>query len=150
MANRRKSSVRYRLTYFLSGFVLEHRLGLVLAAPLDVLLPGIASPVQPDVIFLASDNLPDLENAKNFEGVPDLVVEVLSKGTKRVDLDVKLKAYEQAGVPEYWIVDPQRRAVRLLHLESGTYRELGRFGTGEVVRSEVLSGLDLKVSDLFP
>ncbi len=64
-------------------------------------------PVQPDIVFLMNDNLPDVEEAKNFQGIPDLVVEVLSPGTRQMDLDVKLKAYEQAGVPEYWIVDPK-------------------------------------------
>ncbi len=143
--------VTTRLTYFLSGFVIEHRLGLVLTAPLDVLLPGIASPVQPDVVFMENDNLPDLEEAKNFEGVPNLVAEVLSQGTKRIDLDVKLKAYEQAGVSEYWIVDPQQRTVLLYHLGGRRrYQELGRFGVGEVVRSRVLTGFALKVADLFP
>lgn len=143
--------VTTRLTYFLSDFVIKHRLGLVLTAPLDVLLPGVANPVQPDVVFLASDNLPDLEEAKNFQGVPDLIVEVLSKGTHRIDLDVKLKAYEQAGVAEYWIVDPHHRSVLLYHLDGhGSYREFGRFGLTEMIRSQVLSGLALKVSDLFP
>jgi Uma2 family endonuclease len=52
----------------------------------------------PDIVFLKSDNVPDVEEAMNFQGVPDLLVEVLSPGTRRIDLEVKLKAYEQAGV----------------------------------------------------
>jgi Uma2 family endonuclease len=139
--------VTARLVQFLGAFVLEHRLGVVLAAPLDVLLPGVANPVQPDVLFLKTDNLPD-EAAKNFKGVPNLVIEVLSPGTRRVDLDVKLKAYEQAGVSEYWILDPERRTLVLYHLMGHSYQELGCFGNDEIVRSRVLAGFDLKVSAL--
>ncbi len=144
--------VASRLAHFLSVFVLERGLGAVLTAPLDVLLPGIASPVQPDIVFLANDNLPDVEEALNFQGVPDLLVEVLSPGNRRVDLEVKLKAYEQAGVPEYWIVNPKRRIILLYHLDATrhVYQELGRFGVDDVVRSVVLGGFELKVADLFP
>lgn len=140
-----------RLVHFLTVYALQSRRGAPLTAPVDVLLPGIASPVQPDVVFLGSENLPDLGAAKNFEGVPDLTVEVLSPGSRRLDLDVKLRAYEQAGVPEYWIIDPEQRTVVLNHLEDARgYRQWGPFRTGEVVRSVVLSGFELKVEDLFP
>ncbi len=141
-----------RLVHFLTVFALEQRCGAVLPAPIDVLLPGVANPVQPDVVFLTGDNLPDLEGEPSFQGVPDLVVEVLSPGTGRLDREVKLKAYEQAGVPEYWIVDPKRHTVLLYQLrgERHEYRELGRFGADAVVRSKVLEGFELRVADLFP
>jgi len=144
--------VASRLSQLMGLFALDRRLGVVLTAPLDVLLPGVASPVQPDVVFLKSENLPDLEEALNFEGVPDLVVEVLSPGNPSLDLDVKLRAYEEAGVAEYWIVDPKLRNVVLHRLGTGRsgYRRLGPFRSGEVVRSAVLSGFELKVEDLFP
>jgi Uma2 family endonuclease len=95
-----------RLVRLLSNFVIERRLGVVLAAPFDVLLPGVAQPVQPDVLFISSDKQP-AEDAANFEGAPDLIIEVLSKRTSRLDRTVKLDAYEKAGVSEYWLVDPQ-------------------------------------------
>ncbi len=140
-----------RLTYFLTVFGLEHQLGAVLPAPLDVLLPGVADPVQPDVVVLASDNLSDVEGAQYFKGIPELVIEVLSPRTRRLDLDVKLKAYEQAGVPEYWIVDPQQRTVLLFNQQGHRgFQELGRFGGDDVVRSRMLAGFELKVADLFP
>ncbi len=144
--------VATRLAHFLSVFVLERGLGAVLTAPLDVLLPGLASPVQPDIVFLTTGNLPDVEEAMNFQGIPDLLVEVLSPGTRRVDLEVKLKAYEQAGVPEYWVVDPKRRRVRLYELDATrhVYQEPGRFATDDVVRSVVLAGFELQVAALFP
>ena len=141
-----------RLAHFLSQFVLSRHLGMVLVAPLDVLLPGIAEPVQPDVLVLKNENLPDPAEAMNFQGVPDLVAEVLSPSSKRLDQKVKLRAYEEAGVPEYWIVDPKLQAVVVHRLDEsrGEYHQAERFETAEVVRSTVLEGFELRVSDLFP
>ena len=139
-----------RLSYFLTAFGFEQQLGAVLPAPVDILLPGVANPVQPDVVVLKSGNLPDLEEAKYFQGVPDFVAEVLSPATQRLDLDVKLEAYEQAGVPEYWVVDPKQRIVLRYQLGRRGYQGPDRFGADQVVLSRVLAGFELKVADLFP
>jgi Uma2 family endonuclease len=133
-------------------FVLAGGLGEVLMAPVDVLLPReIAAPVQPDLVFFRTGNEPGAQ-ALNFQGVPDLVVEVLSPGTRRVDLGVKLAAYLEAGVPEVWFADPQPRILSIHGLsENGkSYVELSRGGMGEVVASRVLYGLRLEVSEIFP
>jgi Uma2 family endonuclease len=144
--------VTTRLTELLSAFVRQRHLGVVLTAPVDVLLPSVASPVQPDILFLGRDNLPDFEQEQSFQGVPDLVVEVLSRSTQRIDREVKLKAYEEAKVKEYWIVDPKLRTVALYVLDDarGEYRESERFAADEIVRSTVLEAFTLKVSELFP
>jgi Uma2 family endonuclease len=138
---------------FYSGlrvFVLEDGLGVVLGAPFDILLPfGIATPVEPDVIFFRKGNEPHWED-KNFQGVPDLVAEVLSPGTRRRDQKIKLEAYRDAGVPEYWMLDPDARRVVVYALRAGVYTVLCRGGMGEEVWSSVLPGFRLKVDSLFP
>ena len=140
-----------RLAFFLSQFVVSRHLGTVLVAPLDVLLPGVAEPVQPDVLVLKNENLPDSVEALNFQGVPDFVAEVLSPSSKRLDRQVKLRAYEEAGVPEYWIVDPQLQVVVVHRLgKTGGYQKARRFEANEVACSTVFDGFALKVSDLFP
>jgi len=139
------------LSFQLGTFVRRNRLGTVLGAPFDVLLPfGVGSPVQPDIAFFRKGNEPRWED-KNFAGVPDLIVEVLSRRTRSRDRRIKLRAYQDAGVPEYWMVDPDARTVVVYILEKGTrYIELCRGGAGERVRSAVLSGFELMVADLFP
>ena len=139
----------YELAALLRNFVIRNGLGRVLGAPFDVRLPGIANPVQPDLLFLRTENLPRPGSAC-FEGVPDLVVEVLSPGTRKIDQQVKLDAYQRAGVPEYWLVDPVRRSAVVRRLEDGEYRVTGRYRHDEMVRSEVLDGFEFKVSSLFP
>lgn len=134
----------------LGGFVRRNRLGVVLGPPFDIKLPReIATPVQPDVIFFRTGNLPRDED-KSFSGIPDLVVEVLSPGTRRRDEGLKFKAYQAAGVPEYWLVDPGTQTVRVHLLEKGKgYAESGCFGMGEAVRSSALPDLKLEVAELF-
>ena len=88
----------------------------------------------------------------SFEGVPDLVVEVLSPGTRRLDRTVKLAAYRDAGVPEVWLCDPMPRRIQVLALsgEGKEYVQHGVFGPGESVTSTVLPGLKLEVERIFP
>lgn len=139
------------LAFQLSDFVRRNDLGLVLTAPMGVKLPrGIATPVQPDIMFFRKGNGPRWDLGY-YEGVPDLLVEILSPGTRRRDQTVKLQAYQEAGVPEYWLVDPDARTAVVYVLEKGKgYTELCRGGEGERVRSSVLPGFDLAVADLFP
>lgn len=140
----------YEFSFLLGSFVREGGLGRILTAPLDVNLPsGIATPVQPDIVFFRSANEPDWER-QSFDGIPDLVCEVLSPSTRSRDRRIKLQAYQDAGVPEYWMADPDRRTVMVYVLENGRYVELCRGGVGDRVRSAVLPGFELAVASLFP
>lgn len=133
---------------FLS-FAEDHEAGMVLDAPTDVLLPGLASPVQPDVIFVAKERL-DIVKDERVEGAPDIVVEVLSPGNWLLDRRDKFKIYAKAGVREYWIIDPKARTIELYVLRGGTYALIGQYGIGETVRSEVLAGFAVKVEAVCP
>jgi Uma2 family endonuclease len=139
-----------RLFRHLDRFVEEHGLGEILTAPFDVLLPrGIATPVEPDLMFFRRGNEPKAGSA-NFQGVPDLVVEVLSPGTRRRDTTIKLAAYRDAGVPEVWLADPQNRTLAVHGPgEGGSFAELARAGDGESIASRVLPGLEVAVRDVF-
>ncbi len=131
----------------LGSFVRERGLGKALTTP--VRLPfGIGSPVQPDLIVLRTGNAPDRE-VKSFEGVPDLVAEVLSRGTRRRDRTLKLEAYQDAGIPEYWLVDPDQRIVEVYVLKQGKYAQRVRGGEGWEVWSSLFPDFRLKVAELF-
>lgn len=144
--------VLWRLSQTFGRFVDENQLGIFLGAPFDVLLPdGIATPVQPDLVFLRTGNQPR-SGDKNFQGVPDLVIEVESPKTRKRDRTVKLDAYRDAGVPEYWRLEPRPRTVTVLALsEDGSrYVEIACYRAGETVRSTILPGLAIPVDTLFP
>lgn len=140
------------LCWLLTSFVRPRRLGVILVAPFDIRLPQqISDPVQPDVLFFKQGNEPRAGD-KSFSGVPDLVIEVLSPRTRRLDEQVKLAAYRDAGVPEVWFADPLVRTLLVLGLDEETrsYKKLAHGRLGETVGSGVLPGMKVKIDDVFP
>lgn len=134
----------------LGRFVEESQLGIVLTAPFDILLGTIATPVEPDFLFLRAGREPRAGDS-NYRGVPDLIVEVLSPSNRRYDRRIKFEVYEEVGVPEYWLVDPMERSVTIYVLDDeGRFAELDRGGEGDTVRSREIGGFSLQVADLFP
>jgi Uma2 family endonuclease len=129
--------------------VREQRLGIVIHAPFEVHLPGIARPVQPDVLYIAAERAPGA-GAEDFTGAPDLIVEVISPSTARTDRVVKFSAYERAGVREYWLADPTTRSVEVYALSNdGTFAMAGQYTPGHTLASGVLRDLALPVDELF-
>ena len=128
-----------RLTYNLLQAVEFRGLGRVLPGPLDVRLTSNRV-VQPDVLVVLNDNLHKVAK-KYMVGGPDLAVEVASPGTATYDRLSKSEAYEQAGVPEYWMVDPQEKTVEVLVLEDNGYQSLGTFKGKDTLPSRVVPGI---------
>jgi Uma2 family endonuclease len=127
----------------------EHDVGMVLDAPTDVILSELATPVQPDIIFVVKERL-DIVKDERVEGAPDIVVEVLSPGNWLLDRREKFKVYAKAGVREYWIIDPHARTIELFCLRGSAYELIGKYGVGETVRSEVLPGFEVNVEEVCP
>jgi Uma2 family endonuclease len=98
-------------------FVREHDLGRVLPGPIDVLF-GEGDHLEPDLVFVRSERA-HLVSERGIEGAPDLVVEILSPSTAHRDRGIKLERYRHFGVPEYWIVDIDARAVEVWRLGEG-------------------------------
>jgi len=86
---------------------------------------------------------------KFIEGAPDLIVEVLSPSTTRLDRRVKFDAYERAGAREYWIANPKLRSIEVYSLVRGEYALHGEYGPGERLTSELLPGLELLTDTVF-
>ena len=129
-------------------FIRQHELGECLFAPIDINLPDLTSPVQPDVVFISNAKA-DIIQENTIEGVPDLVIEVLSPGTARYDRKTKFETYAQAGVNEYWLADPNSFIIKVYVLRGQAYALLDKFGREDEARSEVLSGFLVPVRDIF-
>ena len=84
----------------------------------DVFLNVDDDHVIPDVVIVCN---PDIITNKRIEGVPDLIVEVLSRSTEKKDRIDKLLLYEKYGVKEYWLVDPIRKSVTVYLLRDGKF-----------------------------
>ena len=94
---------------------------MLLAAPLDVELAD-DTVVQPDLLVARRADL----TATHLVGAPVLTVEILSPSTKHLDLAYKRARYEAAGVPSYWVIDPDGPSIIAWELIDGAYTEVGR------------------------
>jgi Uma2 family endonuclease len=141
--------VSLNLTFVLEQFVRSRQLGEVYVAPIDVNLPGLASPVQPDLLFITTDRL-DIIKEKFIEGAPDLIIEVLSAGSEMDDRRTKFELYARAGVREYWLVDPDGRTIEIFVLRGQAYAPLGNFDSDGQTRSEVLPDFTVTVGEICP
>lgn len=111
----------------LAGSLIQNRPGERFVGPIDVVLDPYTV-VQPDLIVVCDSAK---VGPKNIQGAPDLVVEVVSPSSARMDRWIKRNAYERAGVPEYLLVDPIERHAELFHLGPD-----GKFGPSRVMLPE--------------
>jgi len=102
---------------------------------------------EPDLMFMLPINT-DRRHDNYWDGA-DLVIEVVSPDDPQRDLVTKRQEYAQAGIPEYWIVDPQAELISVLRLEQDHYVEHGQFGHGATATSLVLTGLQIDVDAVF-
>jgi Uma2 family endonuclease len=135
------------LDMILGNHVLEHKLGTVLPAPVDVHLND-SNIFQPDLVYVARERR-SLLTRKGIMGAPDLVVEVLSPSNAYYDLTEKKRVYELAGVPYYWTLDPETSAFEGWMLEGATYAMEFRAVEQGTVQPRLFSGLVLPVQEIF-
>jgi len=110
--NVRHQRLVMRLSVKISNYLAEHPgVGEVFGSPLDVVL-SLYDVVEPDLLFVAGDQSAILTE-KNVQGPPALVVEVLSKSSRKRDAQIKRRLFERTGVREYWLVDPELDTVRV-------------------------------------
>jgi Uma2 family endonuclease len=145
----RHQRISIALVGHLLDFLKLQPLGEVLTAPVGVRLPHQSVPVQPDIVFVRTERLGIVGEAY-VEGAPDLLVEILSPSNWLYDRREKMQAYQEAGVAEYWIVDPCALTIEVYVLEQGTYVLMGQYRIGEVAHSQVLPGLEVSVETIFP
>jgi Uma2 family endonuclease len=140
-------SISGELFFALKAYVDANQLGVVRHAPYDVrLFPGTIR--QPDLVFIRSEHM-DRITGRYFDGPPDWVAEIISPGSRELDEEVKLAEYERAGVPEYWLVDPQDRTIRIYTLEGDTYVLTSTAPASQAARSTTIEGFEVAVGDLF-
>ena len=110
--NRRHQRLVGRLHLQIARHLEAHPgIGEVFLAPFDVVLSRF-DVVEPDLLFIAGDQ-PEILTAQNVQGPPALVIEVLSKGTRKRDAQTKRRLFERTGVREYWLVDPELDTVQV-------------------------------------
>jgi len=142
----RKHQVILAFLYEMFLLFIRPRGGKVLFAPLRLhIRPGRFR--EPDLLLLR--NINDPRNQEAFWLGADLVVEIVSPDNPTRDTVEKRTEYAEAGIPEYWIVDPQIETITVLRLEAGSYTEHGVFRRGTTATSALLIGFEVGVDPVF-
>jgi Uma2 family endonuclease len=132
---------------FLAFLAFVQRLGgVIFYAPLRIRLKS-GKFREPDLMLVLNANDPRCHN-EYWDGA-DLVVEIVSPDDPNRDLVKKRKEYAQAGIPEYWIVNPQTETIMVLRLEGAKYVEHGEFGRELAATSALLAGFEVSVDAVF-
>lgn len=139
--------VSRNLETLLWQFVRERGLGEVLHAPLDVVLSE-EDVVQPDILYVSAARR-GIITEKHVRAAPDLVVEILSPSTAERDRTLKEKTYHRFGVRELWLVDPEARTIEVKTWDQDGFRTVQVYPEGSVLRSPLLEGLAVPVSEVF-
>ncbi len=152
--NRRHQDVSGNLFLSIATF-LKGRKCKVYSAPFDVRLTRsnklsdeeIKNVVQPDICVVCDESKLD---DKGCIGAPDLIIEILSPGNSKKEIRLKHELYEEAGVQEYWIINPVEENVAVLLLNtSGKFEGALLYATGDIIYSKAVEGLAVNLSDIF-
>ncbi|HEX9694757.1 MAG TPA: Uma2 family endonuclease [Actinomycetota bacterium] len=134
-----------RLHLLFGNYVEEHRIGRVYVAPADVLLSD-DNVVEPDIVYVGDDRS-DIFTEMNMQGVPSLLIEVVSN--PRIDRVRKRDVYARFGVPDYWVVDPEADRIEVYRHGPGGYGKPELFEPGETLEYAGLPGLRVDLTRLF-
>jgi Uma2 family endonuclease len=143
-----------RLSFELAGrfwaYLRRQPIGQALSAPVDVLLSK-HDIVQPDLLFISTERAGIVADQRNVKGAPDLLVEILSKSTRKLDEVLKLDLYERSGVLEYWIFDTDRRSVQAYRLENERLVLVTTLfaKAGGILTTPLLPGFELPLAEIF-
>jgi Uma2 family endonuclease len=143
----RHRRIAVKLTAYLYRNLEQKNLGFVFGAPCRVMLSSW-NVVQPDVFFLRK-NREGIVGDRMILGPPDLMVEIVSDDTRTRDLKEKRKIYADAGIQEFWAVDPRSGTIEQQVWSELGYISVGFYGKRKILSSAFFPDLKLPVSKVF-
>ncbi len=145
--NSQHQRISRELEFLLISFVKNNKLGEVFDAPMDVILDK-RNVVQPDILYVAKENS-HIITKKCIEGVPNLVVEIISPSSYYRDQVEKKELYERFGVKEYWIIDPANTVIEIFTLKENKYVLHAFIAEEGKVYSAMLQGFEVNIHDII-
>ena len=125
----------------------KHPVGKVVLAPSDVRLTDL-NVYQPDLYFV-SNARKSIFSKQGAEDAPDLVVEILSPKTAKLDKGVKREVYARTGVAELWVVDPELKRVQVYRFADSADVPVGSYTLRQKFSSPLFAGLKISVAKIF-
>ncbi|MEQ1636854.1 MAG: Uma2 family endonuclease [Methylococcales bacterium] len=149
--------ISMRLSYLLYSFF-NHKNCQLFAAPFDVRLhdknkskqvnQDIYTVVQPDLCVICDNNKLDVQGCL---GAPDWIIEILSKGNSKREMQIKYELYQESGVKEYWLIYPVEQAVYQFVLDDSTqqYRLFKMYPGDAKVNGYIFPELEIDLQEVF-
>ena len=145
--------ILWNLTEVLGPYLRASPIGAALTGPVDVKL-SLFTVLVPDLVYFTAERFARVVSEKHATAAPDLVVEILSPGTRRRDKGRKRAVYDREGVAEYWLVDPEARSVTVLRrprADAGlTDIAVLTLAKGATLESPLFPGLQIPLREVFP
>ena len=148
--SRKHQTILGNLHFLIRLWLESHPAGQVYLSPFDVVFTQF-DVVEPDLLFVSNQRAPDIVTEKHVTGPPDLVIEIVSKATRKRDETTKRHLYERTGVTEYWVVDPELDVVRVYRRRGERFERPEELSleAGDSLTTAVLPGLELPLSRIF-
>jgi Uma2 family endonuclease len=147
----RHQRIAFRLATILDRYVEANHTGMIYTSPIDVVFTQ-RWVMQPDILYIGN-NRKSIVTEKNISGAPDLAVEVLSASTRKKDEIIKRRAYENFGVSEYWIIDPELESIKIYRRnDAGRYDRVAEASTeidGASINSPLFPDLTIPLAEIF-
>ena len=148
--NTKHQDVSLNLAVAFRVYLKQHPIGAVFTAPFDVVLSA-ASVVEPDLVYVSRERA-GIVTPANIRGVPDLIIEIGSPGSRRVDETTKRRLYEHFGAREYWVVDPELDAVKIYRLgQDGAFDRAAELSVehGDSLTTPLMPGFSAPLAEIF-
>jgi Uma2 family endonuclease len=137
------------LLFALSLYLRDHRIGEVFVAPLDVVFSDV-NVVEPDLLYISRERS-NVLTEQHVRGAPDLVVEIVSPGTRKTDEVTKRKLYERFDVLEYWVVDPELDTIKIYRRVQNVFTRISELTLeqGEMFTTPLLPDFSVSLAEIF-
>ncbi len=145
--NAKHQTVSVNLTVLIGSWLERNPVGRLFHAPFDVVFSNF-DVVEPDLLYVSNARAAEVLTAQHVRGVPELVVEIGSPGTRKRDETIKRRLYEHAGVSEYWIVDTELDAIRVYRRDGDTFARVIELSAdaGDTLTTSLLPGLEIHLT----
>jgi Uma2 family endonuclease len=148
--NTRHQRISGKLHLIIGNWLEANPIGQLFYAPFDVVFSNF-DVVEPDLLYVSNARAAEILTDTHVAGVPELVIEIGSKGTRKRDDTIKRRLYERAGVNEYWIVDPDIDSIRVLRRSGDAFARPVELSTeaGDSLETPLLPGLTIPLARIF-
>lgn len=134
------------LSTLMNIYVNKHDLGCVGIEKIMICLTR--NDYEPDIVFFDKETAKDFRSDQMFFPIPNMVVEILSKSTLKNDRELKFEDYEQHGIAEYWIIDPDKETIEQYILKDSRYELILKSTQGNIESKEI-KGFEIPIRAIF-